>query len=161
MDNIWKSYNSLPTLLEAKDRFMNREQVFSNLTRLLSKHGNAFGVCLVHTHCTLVEGEIMLDKDDISQPVGVSETGTYRRTKTPPETLLNEFRNITQEIGVLGLYHVASEGAEKLEWTEGRQNLNLGKGDPVTMACILFCTTATTERGGYHLERKVHYKTSC
>jgi hypothetical protein len=28
---------------------------------------------------------------------------------------------------------------------------NLGRGDPVTMACVLLCATATTERGGYHL----------
>ncbi|KAF1963922.1 hypothetical protein BU23DRAFT_635940 [Bimuria novae-zelandiae CBS 107.79] len=66
MEHLWRSYNSLPTLLEANDRFKDREQLFSNLARLLSKYGNVFGVCLVHTHCELLKGEIMLEKDDVS-----------------------------------------------------------------------------------------------
>ncbi|KAF1844443.1 uncharacterized protein K460DRAFT_379386 [Cucurbitaria berberidis CBS 394.84] len=187
MEHFWKSYNAFPTLLEANNRFTNRKQVFFDLTKLLSRYGNAFGVCLVHTHCGLLEGEIMLEKDDISQPVSVSEAGRYyaerwlpsgvpyeftsRPTETPPEALFNEFKAMTQDAGVLGLYHVGREAVTRVEWTEGRKNMvrdikdedwhlspvetawNLGRGDPVTMVCVLLCATATTESGGYYLSK--------
>jgi hypothetical protein len=187
MEYLWESYNSLPTLLEADRCFKNREKVFSDLAKLLAKYGNTFGICLVHTHCRLSEGEIMLERDDTSEPVCLTDIErlyperwlpsgfpyefTSRPTETPPEELFNEFRLITQEIGVLGLYHLGNEDGVRLEWTEGRKNLvrcmreedwrlnpvetawNLGKGDPVTMVCVLVCAVATTERGGYHLRK--------
>jgi hypothetical protein len=187
MEHLWKSYNSLPTLLEANDRFKDRERLFSNLARLLSKYENAFGVCLVHTHCELLKGEIMLETEDVSQPTMISGAGPYyperwlpsgtpyeftcRRTEPPPQELLDEFRAMTQDVAVLGLYYVGPEDRVRIEWTEGRKNIvrdiqgedwrlnpvetawNLGKGDPVTMACVLLCATATTEQGGYHLRK--------
>lgn len=185
MEHNWKSYNSLPTLLEAVQRFNDRERVFAGLARLLASYGNVFGVCLVHAHCTLSKGEIMMEREDVSEPVDPPKTELYyperwlssgipyeftsRYTETPPESLFNEFRAVTGAYEVLGLYYAGNQRDVKLEWTEGRKNVvramveedwrlnpvetawNLGKGDPVTMACVLLCATATTEQGGHHL----------
>ena len=187
LEQVWTCYNTLPTLLDATSRFANRDRVFSSLAKLLSQHGNIFGVCLVHAHCTLSESEIMLEEDDISQPVSVSHLKNYYPkcwlpsgepyefttfpTQAPPDALVEEFRAVTEAIEVLGLYYTGVEETDeiKLEWTEGRMNKvrkmkeedwyegpvetawNLGKGDPVTMACRLLCATATTDQGGYHL----------
>ena len=196
MEQVWRYYNTLPTLLEAKDRFNNREQVFDSLAGLLSKYNNMYGVCLVHAHCTLSAGEIMLEENDVCQPVWASDATacqperwlpsgepyefTTRSTQAPPDELVDEFRGLTDEIGVLGLYYAGVEQTEeiKLEWTEGRKNVvrtikdedwelepvetawKLGKGDRVMVLCILLCARATTESGGYHLSECLISKSS-
>jgi hypothetical protein len=185
MEHVWKYYNTLPTLFDANARFVNRDLVFAELVKLLAKYDNTFGVSLVHTHCILAEGEIMLEDDDISEPVGVSKIKacyahcwlpsgqpyefTTHPTPSPPDALISEFRTLTESVGVLGLYYAGDDDETKLEWTEGRKNMlrtiqkedwnedpmetawNLGKGEPVTMACRKVCATATTAEGGAHL----------
>ena len=194
MDHVWEYYNTLPTLSEENEKFSNRVQTFSALTNLLKTYDNQFGVCLVHAHCTLAEGEIMLAQGDVSQPVNVSNAGAYyaerwlpsgkpyeftvHSTQTPPPKLIENFQVLTGNIGVLGLYYLWPQNAVEeetiqLEWTEGRKNKvrqlkkkdweqgaleaawALGRGEPVTIACILFCSTATTDSGGYHLSESV------
>lgn len=73
MDHVARLYNTLPSLSEADERFFNREKAFDLISKLLSQHGNVFSVCLVHAHCTLREGEIMLSSGETSQPVLASK----------------------------------------------------------------------------------------
>lgn len=143
MEQVWKYYNTLPTLLEANERFKNREQIFSALTQLLSTYDNAFSICLIHAHCELSEGEIMLVEENVSQPVHVSNAPpcyaeswlpsgqpyefTTHPTHEPPSALVKEFQVITGTDGVLGLHYVGFGSVDKdpvvqLEWTEGRKN---------------------------------------
>ncbi|KAM3067016.1 hypothetical protein ACMFMG_011798 [Clarireedia jacksonii] len=101
---------------------------------------------------------------------------TTRPTQDPPLKLIEEFQALVGNIGVLGLYYRGLEEAHdgvdaRLEWTEGRKNMvkrliqedwkkgsvetawSLSTGDPVTMRCVLFCVTATTDQGGGHLSK--------
>lgn len=187
LKRVWLYYNTLPSLLEATTRFTGRDQLFHKLAELLSRYGGTFGVCLIHSHCELFEDEIMLEEDDASQPISLSNVSecyaerwlpsgepfefTTRPAKSPPDELIKDFWELTRDVGVLGLYYTsgADEHGVKLEWTEGRTNKtrmisaedwdqhpvetgwNLGKGETVTMACILLCATATTAQGGHHL----------
>ncbi|KAJ5382384.1 hypothetical protein N7517_000295 [Penicillium concentricum] len=85
---------------------------------------------------------------------------TTRPTVSPPAALVDEFNSLTAVIGVLGLYHIGDEvNGKMIEYTEGRRNIlvplsdtdesqasnhtetawNLGKGDPVTIACMIVC----------------------
>lgn len=133
-------YNALPTIDEAIEIFVEREKVFKAIKPLLTKYGNAFGVCLVHAHCTLDDGEVMLARGDVSQPEKESSIGEYyperwlptgepyeftkTPTTTPPAELFNEFRRITGFSDVLGLYYVDNEDRiKKIEHTEGRKNI--------------------------------------
>ncbi|KAI0398652.1 hypothetical protein F4802DRAFT_611455 [Xylaria palmicola] len=186
MNSISRLYNTLPSLEEANEKFVNREQIFDTLSNLLSQYKNSFGICLIHSHCTLDEGEIMLETDGTSQPVLASEAPAYypgrwlpsgvpfefttEPTQAPPPDLINAFSALTQGVGVLGLYCTDSfrESEPRLEWTESRRNMtrrlteedekastietqwNLGRGDPVTMACMLYCTSETTRSGAVH-----------
>ncbi|KAI9817594.1 MAG: hypothetical protein M1826_001580 [Phylliscum demangeonii] len=111
------------------------------LTPLLAAYGGMFGLCLIHAHCSLAEGEVMLADGHVSQPVKRSEisgpcypdrwlpTGepyefTTRATTDPPIELMIAFARLTGAIGVLGLYYIApDEPKPVLEWTEGRRNL--------------------------------------
>lgn len=185
MNSVAKFYNILPTLEEANEKFVNRQEIFNILFELLAQHNNAFDICLVHAHCTLNEGEIMLETDGISQPVLASEAPahyperwlpsgipyefTTEPTQAPPPDLITAFCALTQSTGVLGLCYNSSRYLNpRLEWTEGRRNMtrmlakedekpmtiesqwNLGRGNPVTVACYLYCTSKTTRSGGMH-----------
>ncbi|KAI9725705.1 MAG: hypothetical protein M1834_009751 [Cirrosporium novae-zelandiae] len=180
-------YNTLPCLGDAEKQFVDRENVFAAVGNLLAQYGNAFGLCLIHAHCTLAEDELMLAKEDISQPEKASSLKDYyperwlptgevyefttRPTTAPPAELSNEFKRLTSHIGVLGLYHIDDKSeSKKIEYTEGRKNIlrpfleanrtqtinhietawNLGKGDPVTMACVIVCDSRTTRGGAVH-----------
>ncbi|KIH92543.1 hypothetical protein SPBR_03265 [Sporothrix brasiliensis 5110] len=141
MTTIAEIYNRLPTLGEADDRFTDREQIFAKVANLLAEYDFAFGLCLVHAHCTITDDEIMLGRGNISQPEKVSgvtkyfperwlSTGqpyefTTRPTTEPPTALFNALAQLTGRAGVLGLYHIdKSETADKmLEHTEGRKNI--------------------------------------
>jgi hypothetical protein len=133
-------YNSLPSLAKADKGFSDRGRVFDALKKLLSQHGGKYGVCLVHSHCTLNEGEIMLSTDGIAQPVLVSKDQVYYPshwlasgepyeytsdpTEIPPLALFEAFRSLTHDTKFLGLYYVGPLDAEpRIEWTEGRMNL--------------------------------------
>lgn len=177
-------YNKLPTLEDAEKRFIDREKIFTAVGSLLAQYDNLYGLCLVHAHCTLADGEKMLSRGNISQPENFALIGNYyperwlstgipyefttRPTVSPPAALVSEFNRLTAEIGVLGLYHVGDEVDTKMiEHTEGRKNImtpflgtdesktashtetawNLGKGDPVTMSCMIICDSRTTRNG--------------
>ncbi|KAM3517017.1 hypothetical protein NHJ13051_009370 [Beauveria bassiana] len=137
-------YNTLPTLGHADDQFVNRDSVFEQLAELLAKYDNAFGICLVHSHCKLADGEIMLAKEDISEPVQLALIEQYyperwlangtayefstRKTDDPPQDLVDEFYRITHGFGlqnILGFYHIegSQDAPAVIEWTEGRKNL--------------------------------------
>ncbi|KAI1124892.1 hypothetical protein F5Y10DRAFT_284666 [Nemania abortiva] len=190
-------YNALPTLGEADEGFANREPIFHTLAALLSQYNNIFGLCLVHTHCKLDEGEIMLAEGNVSRPVRVADSGLYyperwlsngepyefavRVTDAPPKPLADAFDQIVKAAGlqrVLGLYHIdgGKDTVPMIEWTEGRKNLtrelthddrlaepvqtawDFGRGDPVTMACAMYCDVRMTRSGkkDVHKETRTH-----
>jgi len=147
MDAYVDMYNSLPTLGEADERFVQRDVIFAKLAPLLSSYHNQFGVCLVHSHCVLEPGEKMIGTGDVSQPrsadipcyaerwLGNGEPieFTTEETPSPPAELISEFQQIVGDSGVLGLYFSGlSASTLKLEWTEGRKNITkaIPKHDP-------------------------------
>ena len=143
MADVAKLYNTLPTLQEADDSFVDRGKLFAALKTLLSEFGFAFGLCLVHAHCELEDDEIMLSRGRVSEPERVSEASqscfperwlasgepyefTTRPTTAPPAALLDGFRRLTSDVKVLGLYHIdrVQQKADKmLECTQGRKNV--------------------------------------
>ncbi|KAI1810731.1 hypothetical protein GGS20DRAFT_566251 [Poronia punctata] len=144
MAQVASIYNSLPSLGEADEQFVDREVMLRALASLLAQYEYAFGLCLVHAHCKLTEGEIMLAKGNVSQPEPVGSTPTYyperwlssgkayeftlRETEKPPMELIEEFQRIVKEANlhdILGLYHIGGDKQTKpiIEWTEGRKNL--------------------------------------
>ncbi|KDR68303.1 hypothetical protein GALMADRAFT_215957 [Galerina marginata CBS 339.88] len=138
MTTVASLYNSLPSLEEAADKFTNRAQIFSKLASLLAKYEHKFGVCLVHAHCKLEEGEIMVSTGHVSQPerdvecyaeCWLASGEPYEFTKepvvSPPPELLSQFRDIVDGIDVLGLYAVSAPPSSGilLERTDGRKNI--------------------------------------
>ncbi|KAH0536514.1 hypothetical protein FGG08_006610, partial [Glutinoglossum americanum] len=130
-------YNTLPSLGDAEKRFLDREKVFAIVRNLLAMYENAFGLCLVHAHCTLAEDEIMLARDNISQPENVSSLKEYyperwlpsgeayefttRPTISPPADLIKAFNDLTSHIGVLGLYYINGQDEGKMVEHRGTQ----------------------------------------
>ena len=107
MDDHVQLYNSLPSLQESQARFRNRQEIFEKLSPLLSRFSNKYGVCLVHRHCTLEEGEKMVATGGISSPqrdakchplrwlaTGEPFEFTTEVTEPPPRELLESFRQI-------------------------------------------------------------------
>ncbi|KAI1399453.1 hypothetical protein F4819DRAFT_464966 [Hypoxylon fuscum] len=144
MAAVAQLYNTLPTLGDADEKFVNREGVFKVVATLLAEYGHVFGLCLVHAHCKLAEGEIMIEKNNISQPEELENAGAYYpdrwlasgepyeftvcQTQAPPKTLVDQFHQLTKEAkleDVLGLYYVDGpiEDPAIIEWTDGRKNL--------------------------------------
>jgi len=138
MTNPTTLYNSLPSLKEAEKQFVNRDQIFSKLAPLLAAYGNRFGACIVHRHCTLEEGEMMVATENISQPernvacypdrwLATGEPYEYHRkpAPSPPQGLFEEFQKIVDGMQCLGLFFVRDEGegGVSLERTEGRKNI--------------------------------------
>lgn len=188
MATIAKLYNALPTLEDADKLFVDRDRVFAAATSILAQYGNAFGICLVHAHCTVADDEIMLARGNISQPQKISSLAekyyperwlasgeayefTTQPTTPPPPNLLDIFKQLAFPVGVLGLYYIDNEDKGKMiEHTDGRMNIltpfvgtseapavgytetawNLGKGDPVTMACVIVCDSRATRGGAVH-----------
>lgn len=192
MAEVAQLYNTLPTLGEANEKFVEREATFKLLAALLAEYRNVFGLCLVHAHCKLTEGEIMLAKRNVSQPEKLANAEIYyperwlsdgkpyeftvRRTKAPPHALIDKFQHVTKDVGlheVLGLYHIdgGKHSPVIIEWTEGRKNLtrelteedksaepvqtawDFARGDPVTMACTIYCDTRTTRSGDQNVHK--------
>jgi hypothetical protein len=72
MATISALYNTLPSLYDAEKWFIEREKAFAAVKNILAMYENVFGICLVYAHCTLAEDEIMLSRDNISQPENAS-----------------------------------------------------------------------------------------
>jgi hypothetical protein len=139
MTTVAALYNTLPSIEEADRRFINRGEIFSKLTPIIAPYADKFGVCLVHRHCALEEGEMMVSTGNISQPernvqcyperwLPTGEAFEFSRefSSAPPQELFTEFRNLVRDIGVLGIFVVQEEdrkGELIMEHTEGRQNI--------------------------------------
>jgi hypothetical protein len=138
MNSITTLYNSLPDVEEADDKFVNRAPIFSKLAQLLTEYDYKFGVCLVHGHCKLEEGEVMIADGLVSQPQraetfyperwlasGTPYEFNKEPTVSPPPELFERFRRIVDGIDVLGLYYAGKMEPSKIykERTEGRANL--------------------------------------
>lgn len=133
------SYNNLLYVDIASQLFTNRDEMLSKLEPVLKQYGNnRFGVCLVHRHCLLEEGERMVANGNISQPerdgpayperwLATGEAYEFSReaTTSPSEELLENFRGIVGDINVLGLFYIRDEDKNGivLERTEGRRNI--------------------------------------
>jgi|ERR1700722_18211814 len=130
-------YNNLPSIEEADERFTNREATFAKLAPILAEFNHQFGVCLVHAHCKLEQGEKMIAQGKITQPElntdlvhypdrwlpnGQPFEFTTKPTTSPPAKLVNELQKITGPDGVLGLFY-KSDDVKELEHTEGRKNI--------------------------------------
>ena len=136
------AYNSLLYVDTADQHFPIpvRDEIFAKLITVLQQYGNnRFGVCLIHRHCSLEEGERMVSDGDISQPqrdapayperwLATGESYEFSREKTtsPSEELLERFRTVIGDIKVLGLCYIRDEETEgilRVERTEGRSNI--------------------------------------
>ncbi|EMD38034.1 hypothetical protein CERSUDRAFT_122837 [Gelatoporia subvermispora B] len=69
MSTLTQLYNALPIVEDADARFQDREALFEKLAPLLAQYGNQFGICLVHAHCSIDEGEKMIAKEYVSEPL--------------------------------------------------------------------------------------------
>jgi hypothetical protein len=143
-------YNALPSLMDADKAFVNSKQVLSALVPLFAPYSGKYGVCLLHRHCTLEDGEIMVATGNVSQPEKLGEqheqcyperwlaTGepyefTYTRTDPPPPSLFVSFEKAIRDMpGVspttLGIFAVQvddhlDEGGIYVERTEGRKSI--------------------------------------
>ncbi|KAK0707788.1 hypothetical protein B0H67DRAFT_671321 [Lasiosphaeris hirsuta] len=76
MAAVAQIYNTLPTLGDANARFVDREPTLRELADLLAQYGNIFGICLVHSHCKLADGEICSPKGTFPSPnrIGMSSS---------------------------------------------------------------------------------------
>jgi len=72
-------YNNLPSLHEARERLISLPGGPENVLKALApifKLNPEFGICLVHAHCTLDNGEKMVSSGRVSEPAIVdSEAG--------------------------------------------------------------------------------------
>lgn len=132
-------YNKLPNIIEAHKQFTDRKRILIQLAPLFSKYNKQFGLSLVHRHCKLEEGEKMVADGPISQPtvdvqcyperwLATGEPYEFNRRPTisPPQGLLEDFRNITGDNEVLGLCYILEEDqvdGVQVERTEGRVNI--------------------------------------
>ncbi|CAE6481629.1 unnamed protein product [Rhizoctonia solani] len=131
-------YNSLPGLEDASNAFKDRDVMFAKLAPLLAAYQLQFGVCLVHAHCALEEGEAMVANGTISRPVrggpqyperwladGTPYEFNQEPTKAPPVELIRDFHAIVGKDTTLGLFYENNppDGKVWLEYTRGRENI--------------------------------------
>ncbi|ESK93099.1 hypothetical protein Moror_8822 [Moniliophthora roreri MCA 2997] len=132
-------YNTLPTLADADEKFLQREAIFSQLAPLFAQYNNLFGLCLVHAHCELKDDEIMISTGDVSEPTqgvtghperwlasGVPYEFSSTPTAIPPPDLVAAFHAVVGTYAdILGLFYAGNltPGQIMLEHTEGRKNI--------------------------------------
>ncbi|KAI0530393.1 hypothetical protein GGR58DRAFT_493572 [Xylaria digitata] len=75
MASVARLYNTLPNLGEAEEKLANQQFDLVELANLLAAYSYEFGIYLVHAHCKLAEGEIMLANGNVSEPKHISEVG--------------------------------------------------------------------------------------
>ena len=104
----------------ANSAFTDQEAIFEKTSALLASYDYKWGISLVHRHCRLADGEIMLTNGNITEPVYCSQTGlmyperwlstgqsyefTTRKTEKPPAALIDEFRAICWISALLRAY---------------------------------------------------------
>ncbi|CAE7101776.1 unnamed protein product [Rhizoctonia solani] len=135
-------YKSLPSIQTASDAFNDRDAIFAKLAPLFAAYHFQFGLCLVHAHCYIKEGEAMVANGTISRPVrggpqyperwladGTPYEFNQEPTKVPPPELFRDFQAIVGKDLPLGVYYTGgNEGALPagkvwIEHTEGRNNI--------------------------------------
>ncbi|KAF7343049.1 hypothetical protein MVEN_01735200 [Mycena venus] len=143
-------YNMLPTIEGAASLCTPAalSAMTPELSALLATFGCEWGMCLVHAHCTLAEGELMLARGNVSQPEmmqnllepyfperwladGRAFEYNAEKTAAPPAELVTQFHAIVTKAGlagILGLYFAGNtppvaEDRILLEHTEGRANI--------------------------------------
>ncbi|KAJ3876951.1 hypothetical protein F5051DRAFT_20871 [Lentinula edodes] len=140
-------YNALPSLGDADSTLAKtRTSVLAELGTLLLKYKGVWGVCLVHSHCTLLQGEAMVAEGNYCQPKMVDRVAsplfpgqwlsdgrpfeyTTEKTETPPQEIFKQLQDIAPDMqGVIGLYYAGdnrsvSRESVLLEHTEGRTNI--------------------------------------
>lgn len=136
------TYNELGWLATANSDFTERDAILDQAAKLLAKYEHKWGICLVHRHCSLEEGEIMLATDNVTEPTvpdgtdvlyaerwlssGQAYEYTTRVTEQPPVALFEALRAIAGGMSaVLGIYHVppGEDGLWQVEYTKGRKNI--------------------------------------
>jgi hypothetical protein len=154
MAQVTQRYNTLPTLGDADNAFVDRDLKFKVLAELLAGYGNIFGLTLFHSHCKLNEGEIMLEKGNVSQPEKKETVDSYpnrwlsngeayefttEKTQSPRKELINKFHALTKDFKddqLLGIYAIQGTRMDPaaIEWTDGCQNLTrvFKEGDTMT-----------------------------
>ncbi|CAE6442725.1 unnamed protein product [Rhizoctonia solani] len=137
-------YNSLPSVEFASDAFKDRDATFAKLAPLLATYDFQFGVCLVHRHCEIEDGEAMVADGNVSRPVrggpqyperwlpdGTPYEFNQEPTKSPPAELVRDFQTIVGKDALLGLYYSGDNHEEApvpvgktwFERTQGRDNI--------------------------------------
>lgn len=81
-----ETYNQLKYLGVANSEFTERDTIFEKAAVLLAKYDYKWGIGLVHRHCRLDEGEIMLADGNVTEPVVFSGDGTTATTPTTTTT---------------------------------------------------------------------------
>ncbi|KAK7045007.1 hypothetical protein R3P38DRAFT_185475 [Favolaschia claudopus] len=139
-DSHVKLYNSLPSIKDAHDAFASDAEIISQLWPVLRKYEGKFGVCLVHRHCSLLDGERMVADGVVTEPMITDQchplswlkTGepfefSSEPTERPPDSLFADFRDIVGAISVLGIFYVPEEDRKHprygVEHTRGRKNI--------------------------------------
>ena len=171
-DNHAAFYNSLLIVQDAAaalNRVEDRRTIFEELTRLLARYPNGagsgaqFGICLVHRHFRLYNGEKMVSDGDIARPQsqpGSPPIGdlypasrwtaegkpfefTRDETKPLPDDLPPKFQAIVNkyDVKVLGLYYVEDPtlsrgvGIERLD--SGTRSHIVRYGEPLPPSKVL------------------------
>ncbi|KAF8165649.1 hypothetical protein B0H34DRAFT_794019 [Crassisporium funariophilum] len=142
-------YSSLPNIDDAHRAFVDRD-ILLKLVPIFANHKD-FGVCLVHRHTVLEEGELMVTRGRVTQPERITDAYPhswvrsgkpfeYNAVWTPdlPQTLLQDFQKIVAEesggvntvdgMSVLGIcyapqFEEAVRGDILVERTEERANI--------------------------------------
>ena len=152
-----ETYNQLRLLTAANSAFIKREAIFEKASALLAKYDHKWGIGLVHRHCKLADGEIMLADGNVTEPIYRAQTGlahperwlstgqpyefTTRETEQPPAALFDEFRTIAGDAAdLLGFYHLDRSEADTwlVERTDGRKNIvEKATSQPVPSATMI------------------------
>ncbi|KJA21292.1 hypothetical protein HYPSUDRAFT_42140 [Hypholoma sublateritium FD-334 SS-4] len=141
------AYNNLLDVDTATQLFTNRDEIFGKLGPVFQQYGNnKFGVCLVHRHCLLEEGERMVAKGNVSQPetngptyperwlaTGEAYEFSHEETSLPSEELLSNFRRIIGDIKVLGLCYVRNEEKDVVVLERTEAEVTSPRSSPPTL----------------------------
>lgn len=157
MAGVATLYNTLLPIMEAHERFVNRDEILSKLQPIFLKYKDRYGICLVHRHCELQEGEMMVGEGFVSKPerdvecyperwLATGEPYEFNRQPpiTPPESLFKEFREVVGDLGVLGICYIYDDmqiPGQGIERTVGRTNimeiLESFDGDTITTCWLI------------------------
>ncbi|KAG6888388.1 hypothetical protein C0995_008709 [Termitomyces sp. Mi166 len=110
-DSLAILYNSLPSIQEANKMFRteDRPNIFAAVAEVLKRFEPVYALSLIHAHCTIVPGEVMVARGNVCQPEFIDPSDCYpvcwlSDGLAPPQELLEEFRErVGHYASVLGL----------------------------------------------------------